>query len=155
MSLTIRSGSPGDAAGASELALRAKASVGYPREWLEQWRDALTITPEYLGRHASLVAEIDREIVGICVLESRGHEGQLEHLWVAPELHRRGIGRALATRALELAAGTGLRSVTVASDPSAKDFYVRLGARAVGQEAAPMPGAPDRVLPVLEFVFPP
>jgi len=121
MSLTIRSGSPGDAARTSELALRAKSSVGYPPEWLEQWRDALTITPEYLGRHASVVAEIDREIVGICVLESRGHEGQLEHLWVAPELHRRGIGRA----------------------------------RAVGEEAAPMPGAPDRVLPVLEFVFPP
>ncbi len=39
----------------------------------------------------------------------------------------------------------------VASDPGAETFYTRLGARRVGTDPAPMPGAPDRILPVLQW----
>lgn len=37
------------------------------------------------------------------------------------------------------------------SDPFAEPFYLKLGARRIGAVPAPMPGAPGRVLPVLEF----
>lgn len=39
------------------------------------------------------------------------------------------------------------------SDPFAEAFYLRLGARRVGSVPAPMPGAPERLLPELEFTF--
>jgi predicted N-acetyltransferase YhbS len=55
-------------------------------------------------------------------------------------------------RALREAAMVGLPSVRVVSDPFAEEFYSRLGAERCGQVPAPMPGAPDRTMPVLMFV---
>lgn len=42
-------------------------------------------------------------------------------------------------------------TVRVLSDPHAARFYERLGAQLVAHAPAPMPGAPDRSLPVYEF----
>jgi ribosomal protein S18 acetylase RimI-like enzyme len=151
--VTIRPGRPDDAAAASDLAFRAKSSAGYPQEWLALWRDALTIRPDELGTRPSFVAVRGRDIVGICVLETRGHDASLEHLWVAPGLQRHGIGRTLVERVLTLAASAGVRRVEVESDPFAKGFYLRLGARRLGERPAPMPGAPARVLPLLQFTL--
>ncbi|MEO6444863.1 MAG: GNAT family N-acetyltransferase [Gemmatimonadaceae bacterium] len=84
------------------------------------------------------------------LLEDRA---SVEHLWIAPEHHRRGIGGALLERALAVASDAGVASVRVESDPNAEPFYVRRGARRVGLTPAPMPGEPNRMLPVLEFVL--
>jgi len=153
MDFAIRPGMPEDAPTLSALALRAKSSWGYPAGWIELWRDALTIRPEYLAGHRSLVAVRRDQIVGVCVIEVRGQDASLEHVWVAPELQKRGVGRALVQEALGVAARAGARRVEVESDPFAETFYLRLGARRHGERAAPMPGAPERVLPLLEFVL--
>jgi len=54
---------------------------------------------------------------------------------------------------LEAAAGLGSNGVIVVSDPHAQGFYERLGARPTGSVTAPMPGTPDRTLPVLRFAL--
>ena len=41
--------------------------------------------------------------------------------------------------------------IAIVADPHAERFYLRLGARRVGEVAGPMPGAPDRKLPLLEL----
>lgn len=151
----VRPAVPADATAASALARRAKASQGYPPEWIEQWRDDLTMSRQYLQDHASFVAVSGNEIVGVCVLEARGDDASLEQLWVAPEYQQGGIGRALVERALEAARRAGVRHVEVESDPFAEAFYVRLGARRIGERPAPMPTAPERSLPVLEFMLEP
>lgn len=151
MSFLIRAATPEDAPRLSRLARQAKASWGYPPEWLDQWRDALTITPEYLRSYRGLVAANDEDILGVCVLALRGHDASLEHLWIAPDRQRQGVGRALVGVALEIAAKAGVPRVAVESDPFAEGFYTGLGARRIGSTPAPMPGAPDRALPVLEF----
>ena len=151
MDVLVRRGRSEDAEAASILAARAKASVGYAPEWLALWRDALTIRPEHLGEHLSFVAMHGGDLVGICVLETQGQEGSLGHLWVAPEFQKRGIGRTLVRQSLAQAIRAGLTRVEVESDPSAMAFYQRLGARNCGHRPAPMPGAPERVLPLLEF----
>lgn len=151
MNVLVRKGRPEDAAAASILAARAKASVGYAPEWLALWRDVLTIRPEYLAEHLSFVAMHAGDLVGICVLETRGQLASLGHLWVAPEVQRQGIGRTLVRQALVQAARAGLKRVEVEAEPSAAEFYLRLGARSCGHRPAPMPGAPERLLPVLEF----
>ena len=147
----LRPGSSADAPHASALAQRAKAGWGYPAEWLERWRTALTISPGTLTAERSLVAVRDGTLAGVCVLEFRDDHSSLEHLWVDPAQQRRGIGAALVRRALGLAAKAGRPRLIVESDPSAESFYERLGGRRIGATPASMPGAPDRVLPLLEF----
>jgi GNAT superfamily N-acetyltransferase len=153
MDIQIRRASPGEAGVLSDLACRAKAHWGYPAEWLRQWSADLTITPEYVSAHSTFVAVNAGTPVGVCAIELRGGEASLEHVWIAPEFHGRGIGRSLVALALDTAAHAGAARVEVASDPFAEAFYVRLGARRVRDVPAPMPGAPGRALPVLEFVL--
>ncbi len=150
-SLDIRPSKPSDAADLSRLAHRAKASWGYPSSWMDRWNQALTLTRTYLKTHPGFVAEQDGKIVGMCMLELRLENARLEHVWIDPDYQRQGIGRAIIARALETAADAGARVLMIESDPYAEQFYLKLGAHRTGFVRAPMPGAPDRILPVLEL----
>lgn len=154
MDLQIRPAEAADADQLSRLAQRAKAHWGYPPEWLQAWRAELTFTPEYLSRHITFVGVTASFPVGLCVLQRQGADASVEHLWIAPEYHGRGVGRALMARALDEAAAAGAARVEVLSDPHAEPFYLKIGARRVGEVPAPMPGAPQRTLPFLEFALP-
>jgi len=147
----LRPGCREDAAAVSAVAYRAKSGWGYPPAWLDSWRDALTVGPEYLAAHRSWIAVHGNDIVGSCVLETDARHASLNHVWVTPEAQRRGVGRALVEAALAAARHDRISGVDVESDPHAESFYLRLGAHRVGQTPAPMPGAPGRVLPRLRF----
>jgi GNAT superfamily N-acetyltransferase len=154
MPFEIREAEPRDATALSALAHRAKAHWGYSVEWLRIWSEDLRISSEYLSAHHGFVAVAEGSPVGVCVLELDGVSGTLEHVWTAPEYQRKGVGRALVTRALETASQIGAVRVSVLSDPFAESFYLRLGARRVGSVPGPMPGSPERLLPKLEFTLP-
>lgn len=147
----IRPGVPSDAPALSEVAWRAKAGWGYAEEWLEEWREALTVSPEYLAAHRAWVAVGQAGVVAWCALERHGESALLDHLWVVPKHQGHGIGRRLVLRALNEAAQAGVRCVSVEAEPKAEGFYIRMGARRIGERGAPMPGAPERTLPLLEF----
>jgi predicted N-acetyltransferase YhbS len=151
LDLQIRAAEPADAAVLSELAVRAKSHWGYPPEWIRHWKRDLTLTPQYLAANVAFVAEHAGAIVGVAALHVQQHEAWLEHVWIDPEFHRRGIGRSLVRCALTAARLAGVGAVRVESEPQAERFYEKLGARRVGAVPARMPGAPDRTLPLLEF----
>ena len=56
--VVIRPARPQEAAALTNLAHRAKASWGYPTEWLAEWGPLLTFTPDSIGAHTTLVAEL-------------------------------------------------------------------------------------------------
>ena len=151
MNARLRRAQAADAAALTALARAAKAGWGYPAEWMASWRTELALTPEYIAAHDVFVAVEDGEIVGTCTLERTAEGAAIEHAWIEPGHQGRGVGRALVHEALAAAAARGLRSVSVTADPFAESFYLRLGARRTGSVPAPMPGAPGRVLPRLEF----
>jgi GNAT superfamily N-acetyltransferase len=152
MQFSIRRAVSNDAPRLSQLAQRAKAHWNYPAEWLISWQPQLTIEHGYLIEHRVLVAERADRLVGMCALEDRGTWWSLEHVWVDPRSMGQGIGRALVQEALDLARVVRPGRVVAEADPNAAGFYRRMGASEIGFVPAPMPGAPDRVLPVFEFV---
>ena len=147
MRIEIRRAVSSDAERATELARVAKAHWGYPAEWLAEWDGDLQITAADIERHATFVATLDDEVVGTCQLQESDAHSYLEHVWVDPRVHGRGVGRALVEHARSCAPGV----LAIVADPHAEPFYLRLGARRVGTIAAPMPGAPDRTLPLMEL----
>jgi len=151
--MQIRRATADDADALSDLAHRAKAHWGYPAHWMREWDAQLTIIPGYLELHDVWVSERDGTIVGMCALEDRGDRCNLEHVWVEPSLHGKGVGRALVMHALSEARSRQVAAVELLSDPFATGFYERLGARRIGEVPAPMPGARDRTLPKFEFTF--
>jgi len=147
----IRGAYPSDAERLTEIARSAKASWGYPAEWLAAWEDELSFTPEFIAESPVFVAENAAGVVGVVAFVVEGDRASLEHFWIDPAEQRQGIGRALFEGALKDAAEQGCRLVEVVSDPYALAFYERLGGRRVVDEPAAMPGAPERMLPVLHF----
>ena len=148
----IRRATADDADALSDLAHRAKAHWGYPAAWMREWDAQLTIIPGYLEMHDVWVSDEDGAIVGMCALEDRKDHWNMEHVWVDPAAHGRGVGRALVMHALDEARRRHAGVVELLSDPYASGFYERLGARRAGEVPAPMPGAKDRTLPRYEFL---
>ncbi|MEA2464515.1 MAG: hypothetical protein QOJ98_2262 [Acidobacteriota bacterium] len=147
MRIEIRRAQSTDSQRATDIARLAKAHWGYPAEWLEAWHDDLAITPDDIEKHRTFVASIDGVVVGVCQLQEGDVGALLEHVWVDPCCHGKGVGRALVEHATSEARGV----IAVVADPNAERFYIKLGAKRVGDVNAPMPGAPARKLPLLEF----
>ena len=87
-------------------------------------------------------------IVGFHGVTVDGRGAELEWLFVAPDAIRTGVGRQLYDDARRIAAAAGATSFRIEADPNAVAFYVRIGARLVGE--VPSASIPGRVIPVLE-----
>ena len=147
----IRAAKPDEAGVLSALARDAKAMWGYPAEALAAWKDQLTIDAADVAARPFFVAEIDGAIAGFYALAPGAKEWELDNLWVAPALGRRGIGRALLKHALLQARLGGAERVLVDSDPHAEPFYLAAGGSHSGEVPAPIAGNPDRVRPQICF----
>jgi ribosomal protein S18 acetylase RimI-like enzyme len=73
-----------------------------------------------------------------------GEVGRIDQLFVAPDARRRGIGRTMMTRVLEVCARALFKHVMLSVAPDdrvAIDLYTRFGFRRVGRLVAYRPGA--------------
>jgi GNAT superfamily N-acetyltransferase len=146
--MEIQRATPGDAGTLTGISFSAKRYWGYPEQWMERWRESLTITPDFIWRNEVYAATSDREIVGFYALAGQGHRMELEHLWVSPRHIGTGVGRALFDHAVRRAGSIGAEVLAIEADPNAEGFYRRMGARRVGETSYPIDNQ-RRVLPLL------
>jgi len=104
--------------------LQRRASLGLPdyRAQLEANPDAIHLPPAQLANGQVLVAELDGRLAGFAAVVG----GELDGLFVEPELWRQGIGAALLNEATHSARRRGL-ALTVIANPAAREFYERCG----------------------------
>jgi ribosomal protein S18 acetylase RimI-like enzyme len=121
-----------DAGTLTQIAINAKRRWGYPERWIESWRDALTVQPDFICSHETYTAIVNEQIAGFYALGHKDDRLELLHMWVRPDAMRHGIGRSLFFHALERAKALGFRELEIESDPNAEGFYRRMGARRVG-----------------------
>lgn len=137
----------------SLIAYAAKRHWGYPKRWMERWREGLTITPEFVEENEVYAALVEGEPVGFYALVGQGCRIELEHLWVLPERMGTGVGRALLEHAAGRAADLGAETLGIEADPNAEGFYRRMGARLVGETTYELDGR-KRILPLLALDIP-
>src|SRR5437773_10034621 len=92
---------PDDAAALTEIAFVAKGHWGYPRRWMDGWREVLRVRPDFIARHETYIAMIEGRAAAFYGLGPKESRLELVHLWVLPAAMGRGIGRALFTHAVE------------------------------------------------------
>ena len=140
---TIRRAEPGDAVALSDLAYRSKAHWGYTRAFMDACRAELTYDAETVRRSPFYLLHSDASLAAFYGLTPRAGDDalELEALFVAPDHHGRGYGRALVEHACSTARALGARRITVQSDPNSEGFYEAVGARATGaSESRSVPG---------------
>ena len=150
---TIRAARGADAGPVSALALRSKGHWGYSAEFLEACRAELTYSEADCLSGDLYVAAADSVIAGFFLLRGAAPHGELQAIFVDPPWIGHGLGGLLITHALHLAHSRGITRVSVDSDPGAEPFYLRHGARRVGEVASG--SIPGRVLPLLVFEIDP
>src|SRR5262249_38498023 len=123
---------------------------GYPEEWIEAWTPLLTIAPPYVEKNDVWVAAHRGETVGWVSLVDAGTHWAIDHLWLLPAHHGRGLGRRLFETARAEAARRRPGTLRIEADPYAAPFYERCGARQVDSVPAPVLGT-ERRLPLLEI----
>ena len=146
--MKIRKASTEDHPQLTELAHESKRHWGYPENWISHWKDALTITPEYLEANQVFVAEDDQRIIGFYALVVSDNRAELDHMWVSPAHLGTGVGKALFVHAMRSAKGQNLSEVEILSDPNAEGFYQKMGAYRTGESVSEVDGQ-ARVLPRL------
>jgi GNAT superfamily N-acetyltransferase len=147
--VNVRRARPTESEELSALAVSAKALWGYSEQQLALWSSELRISPESIVREPTFVAEERSHPVGVAQLDTKAHPWVLECLWVHPSAVGRGVGSVLVRHLLNYARAHGQSVLRIDSDPNAEVFYRRLGARRVGEVAAPIEGHPSRTRPQL------
>lgn len=149
----IRQARPEEAADLSDLALRSKAHWGYEENALATFARELTLTPGDLAERTARVAESDSAVIGFYTLSPQSrHLIELEHLFVEPHALRRGTGSLLFHDACAAARKLGFSAMVIQSDPNARGFYERLGARHLREIASSIPG---RTIPFMTYALSP
>ncbi len=110
----------------NRLSIASKKHWGYPDEWIANWLDELTLTPEKFVRQNILVGELNGEIIGFCSITESESEYEILHLWVVPQFIGQGYGKKILTRTMDEFV-TSDKPIIVEADPNAESFYKSLG----------------------------
>ncbi|EJQ10037.1 N-acetyltransferase [Bacillus cereus] len=131
----------------SELALHSKATWNYSEEFILACKEDLTITEEYIKNNFVYVLENDNTKIGF--FSFLRNDNALDFLYMHPSYKGKGYGKILWEFVIEQAEGIGMKSFTIDSDPNAKGFYLKMGAKLIGE--TPSTVFKDRLLPLLKY----
>lgn len=131
----------------SDLAIESKGHWGYSKQQLDNWRSDLRIKEEYIEEHIVRTIWMDLEMVGFFAIK-KGKENELDHLWLLPKVIGQGIGVKAFQEVKKECEALGIDSFTIVSDPNAESFYLKEGAKRIGEvESIPQ----NRYLPKLRY----
>ena len=128
-SLTLRLARPEEHEQLEELQRRASLELPEYRDQLILHPDAIYLPEGQIANGQVIVAEIDGQIAGFAAVVG----GELDGLFVEPDLWGHGIGRALVDAATHEARKRGL-ALKVIANPRARRFYESCGFRVEGDE---------------------
>ncbi|MCY9513041.1 GNAT family N-acetyltransferase [Paenibacillus apiarius] len=143
--MMIRRATNEDSNTLSELAYRSKAYWGYSKEFLDKCKDDLTVTVPYMEMNPVYVLEKNNKIIAFYSITL--NEKKLEALFIDPEHIGKGLGKLLWLDLLSKAKQLNIEEFTFDSDPNAEAFYVKMGAKRIGE--TPSTVFPDRRLPLM------
>ena len=128
-SMTFRLADPDERGELEELQRRASLELPEYREQLLANPDAIHLPPAQIANGQVIVAEMGGEVAGFAAVVG----GELDGLFVEPDLWGSGIGKALVEVATHEARLSGM-TLKVTAGPSARLFYESCGFSVEGDE---------------------
>lgn len=117
-----------DASFLTQIALKSKSVWGYPQQWLDLWRDELTIDESYINNNHVYCVVNDDNVIGFYALVNKDENViELDHFWLLPDYTGMGFGRKMLAHAKMNCNRMGFERIMLVSDPNAVDFYLHMG----------------------------
>ncbi|MFJ8530433.1 GNAT family N-acetyltransferase [Bacillus sp. NPDC094106] len=132
----------------SELALSSKATWDYSEEFIQACKEDLTITEAYMKNNYVYVLENEGVKIGFFSF-LRTEEDALDFLYLHPNYKGKGYGKVVWKGVVEKAAELGIKRFTIDSDPNAKGYYMKMGAKLIWE--TPSTVFNNRTLPLLQY----
>lgn len=129
----------------SELAYKSKAYWGYSKDFLEKCKDDLAVTTDFITNNPVYVMEKNSKIIAFYSFSL--HPNRLVSLFIDPADIGKGIGKILWTDILNKAKQLNMKDFTLDSEPHAEGFYLKMGAKKIGE--TPSTVFPERRLPLM------
>ena len=126
--LTLRLARPEEHDALEELQRRASIELPEYRDQLIADPEAIYLPQGQIANGQVIVAELDHKIAGFAAVVG----GELDGLFVEPDLWGRGIGRVLVDAATNEARNRGL-ALKVIANPRARRFYEHCGFSVEGE----------------------
>ena len=131
MNLHFAPALPADASTLSSIAWCSKQYWGYPEEWMNQWKEDLSISEQYLmDEEVEVVKIMDQEnTIGFYSLQPNQEYQCLEigHFWLLPDNIGKGYGKLAFNALLNHLRKKGVNRLVIEADPNAAGFYEQMG----------------------------
>lgn len=161
MNLIIREAKDTESDSLTAISFESKRYWNYPEEYFDIWKKELTITPKYIQKNMVFVAEFDSIPVGyfsIVKIKEDFWAGKvfvrkgfwLEHIFIKPEFIGKRVGTKLVGFAKDLCKQKKIECLNIFSDPNAKGFYDKVGARYIEESPSSIVG---RTVSLYELVI--
>jgi len=155
----LRPATADDVARLTDIAFLAKRTWSYPESFFEIWKDELTITETYIGKHHVICEIIDGRLAGfysivqsdgeVRIGELRVENGHfLDHMFIDPPDQGRGIGSGFFRSIDSFMETNDVEIIRIFVDPHARGFYEKMGAAFLCDIPSSIPG---RSIPVYDY----
>lgn len=132
----------------TELTKISKAYWGYTDEQMQEWKDELTISENFIKENQVVKLSIEQKIVGFYSYYKIDKDNiKLEHLFIQSNSIGKRYGSLLMNDFLKRISGNGIKKITLDADPNAEEFYKRFNFKVVGKIKSTIK---DRFLPIME-----
>ena len=145
---TFRPATESDLAAIYELWYRSKASWGYDEAFMQRVGSSVAFDKNYIENWPVYVCEVNGKLAGFYGFREIQSEIFLDDMFLEPEYIGKGLGRSLWDHALQTARECGYQQFLIESDPNAEQFYLKMGAKRIGDIESPSSG---RTLPLMRY----
>ena len=134
---------------ANRLIFASKSYWNYSGEYLEAAFQLLRIKDIDLEKQFFWCLWEGSVLVGLFSFDETQEAILLDHFWIYPHRIGTGCGRHLWNFAIQIAKQQKYRSFQIYSDPQAEGFYLKMGAKRIGEKPSRILSGP--IFPILEF----
>lgn len=138
-----------DASDLTGLCIRSKSYWKYGKKQMEDWKEDLTISENYIEENEVVKLIINRQLYGFYAYAPENNTDlKLNFLFIEPQYIGMGFGKMLVNDFLKRIKDSNYHRAIVDSDPNSEEFYFKQGFRVIGRLET---SVKDRFLPVMEI----
>ncbi len=131
------------------LTITSKAYWNYSSKQIQEWKEDLTISTEYItNNEVYKLIEFDVLIGYYSFYSLNKKEVVLDNIFVDPIYIGKGYGKILMNHFLETVKNLGFEKASLHSEPNAELFYAKIGFKVIGKLETSIK---NRFLPIMEL----